>query len=83
MDWRNLFQAHILDRGYHYYCEHAIEDVEFGDDIMWATVYGTQDYEVEIRFKQNEVIDMDCSCPYAECGNNCKHMQPCYTNGKI
>ncbi|MDO4168864.1 MAG: SWIM zinc finger family protein [Lachnospiraceae bacterium] len=74
MDWRNLFQAHILDRGYHYYCEHAVEDVELGDNIMWATVYGTQDYEVEIRFKQNEVIDMDCSCPYAESGNNCKHM---------
>lgn len=74
MDWRNLFQARILDRGYHYYCEHAVENVELGDGIMWATVCGTEDYDVEIRFEQNEVIDMDCSCPYAESGNNCKHM---------
>nr|WP_303181152.1 SWIM zinc finger family protein [Lachnoclostridium phocaeense] len=37
-------------------------------------VEGTDDYEVDLEIEEGEVCEMYCSCPYAEDGNNCKHM---------
>lgn len=74
MDWKDLFQEHILNRGYNYYCENLVEDLDISEDILQATVFGTEDYEVEIYLEQDQVVDMYCSCPYAEDGKNCKHM---------
>jgi hypothetical protein len=42
--------------------------------IITAVVYGTDDYDVEITIDDEQILDMDCSCPYAEDGNSCKHM---------
>jgi len=39
-----------------------------------AEVSGTEDYHVEIEFEGENVIYMNCDCPHAESGNNCKHM---------
>lgn len=74
MNWKRLFESHILARGYDYYCEGAVEDMEVSKDFVTADVIGTDDYEVEISFDNNEVTEMYCSCPYAEGGRNCKHM---------
>ncbi len=74
MDWKDLFQGHILNRGYNYYCENLVEDLDISEDTLRATVLGTENYEVEIYLEQDQVVDMYCSCPYAEDGKNCKHM---------
>ena len=74
MNWKKLFATHILERGYDYYCDGAVENMEVGHDDIQADVVGTEDYEVEISLNDGEVTDMYCSCPYAAGGNNCKHM---------
>lgn len=74
MNWKRLFEPHILERGYDYYCENAVENLNVSADIIRADVIGTEDYEVEISLDNREVIDMYCSCPYADGGRNCKHM---------
>ena len=74
MNWQKLFASHILERGYDYYCDGAVENIEIGRDDLRADVVGTEDYEVEISLNDGKVTDMYCSCPYAACGNNCKHM---------
>lgn len=74
MNWKKLFERHILERGYDYYCENAVENLNASTDIIMADVIGTEDYEVEISLDNGEVTDMYCSCPYAADGRNCKHM---------
>ena len=73
-NWKKFFSKTILDRGYGYYMEGAVEDIDKEDDVISATVSGTWLYEVEIYLDNNEVHDMECDCPYAEDGNYCKHM---------
>lgn len=74
MKWKKLFATHILERGYDYYLENAVENIDISEDVIRADVIGTEDYEVEISVNNGEVADMYCSCPYALDGRNCKHM---------
>ena len=74
MKWENLFAAHILERGYDYYLEDAVENIDISEDIIRADVIGSECYEGEISVNNGEVTDMYCSCPYALDGKNCKHM---------
>lgn len=74
MNWKKLFALHILERGYDYYLENAVENIDISADIIRADVIGSEDYEVEISVNNGEVTDMYCSCPYALDGRNCKHM---------
>lgn len=74
MNWKKLFAMHILERGYDYYLENAVDNIEIADDMIRADVIGSEDYEVEISLCNGEVTDMYCSCPYASDGRNCKHM---------
>lgn len=74
MKWKKLFATHILERGYDYYLENAVENIDISEDIIRADVIGSEDYEVEISVNNGEVTDMYCSCPYALDGKKCKHM---------
>ena len=74
MDWKKLFEEQILKRGYDYYRNNAVENMEVSDDIIVADVVGSDYYEVEISLNNDKITDMYCSCPYAEEGRNCKHM---------
>ena len=74
MNWKKLFAQHILDRGYDYFCDGAVEELECHNHIITATVCGTEDYDVEITLGENTVEDLYCSCPYAEAGSHCKHV---------
>lgn len=74
MNWKKLFEAHILERGYDYYLENAVENIDISADIIRADVIGSEDYKVEISVNNGEVTDMYCSCPYAVGGRYCKHM---------
>ena len=72
--WKHLFQEHILGRGIDYFIRNLVEDLYVKDNIIKATVAGTQKYKVEIVRENEEIIDLSCTCPYANDGNNCKHM---------
>ncbi|NBJ92718.1 SWIM zinc finger family protein [Parablautia muri] len=74
MNWQKHFMQHILDRGYDYFCEGAVEDMACQDNVIRATVCGTEDYEVEITLEDGGIEDMYCNCPYAQAGSYCKHM---------
>ena len=72
-DWKQLFKPHILERGYEYYRDNAVEEITKRGNTYFATVCGSEEYEVEITVKKDTVTLMYCDCPYAEI-NNCKHM---------
>lgn len=74
MDWNHLFANHILNRGYKYFNDGSVENLAIENGCLTATVYGTDHYEVEITFNGDAITDMYCTCPYAESGDNCKHM---------
>ena len=72
--WKYLFSARILERGEEYYYDGAIDHISKTGDEYHAIAHGSDDYEVKITVKDNRITEMYCSCPYAEDGNNCKHM---------
>lgn len=74
MNWKNLFMPQILERGYDYYCNDAVENYRASSNEINADVIGSYDYEVTINLEKSKIINMFCSCPYAEDGRNCKHM---------
>ena len=73
-NWRNLFKPWIVERGQAYFeCGHVVELEEEGF-LVRAKVWGSREYQVEIRSDSEGVAQMVCDCPYAERGENCKHM---------
>lgn len=72
--WRNEFRSHILERGLDYYESGMVTDLEETENGYKAVVSGSEDYSVEIVIENGKVLSMFCDCPYAEDGNNCKHM---------
>ena len=50
-----------------------MEEITKGGNTYFATVCGSEEYEVEITVKKDTVTLMYCDCPYAEI-DNCKHM---------
>ena len=74
MKWKQLFKPHILERGMEYYYAGCVEALEADDEQITAVVEGTEDYDVLIELDRGKVLDMECTCPYAEGGENCKHM---------
>lgn len=72
--WHQLFKEHILDRGFDYYNHGLVEGFISSIEFMEATVNGNDEYKVHIDKKGESIIDMSCTCPYAEDGNYCKHM---------
>ena len=74
MDWKELLEKRILERGYDYYRSNKVEITTISSDEISAVVSGTDDYEVNIYYSDNEIDDMFCDCPYATDEKNCKHM---------
>lgn len=74
MKWTNLFEKHILERGIMYYWEDCVENLEVDAGEITAVVKGSEQYDVTIKLNKNDISDMTCTCPYAETGENCKHM---------
>ena len=73
-DWKSQFTDVILERGKKYYDQGAVKSLVHSSLGYAASVQGTELYDVEIRMEAHEVVDMYCTCPYAENGFACKHM---------
>ena len=72
--WRNLFRPWILERGQAYFECGQVTELEDDGDLVRAEVSGSQVYHVAIRRSGKQVVSMTCDCPYADKGENCKHM---------
>lgn len=66
MHFKKLFAPHILDRGYFYIIDNTVTGLKEKDGIITAKVEGTTMYDVTIEHDGTDIIDMECSCPYAE-----------------
>lgn len=69
-EMKSYIQKHIIDRGYAYFEDGNVEDLDYYDDSIYAYVTGNYgDYEVKIDLRNfgNSL----CECPY---DNYCKHM---------
>ncbi|MCD7808338.1 MAG: SWIM zinc finger family protein [Erysipelotrichaceae bacterium] len=74
MNWEDEFRGIIVGRGYDYFLSNRIEDYHETDKLISATVTGTNNYDVQIRYNKKRIMGMTCTCPYAAKGFNCKHM---------
>lgn len=75
MNWQKMFAPWILERGRKYWDDDCVESLYQDRNTVTAVVSGTEDYDVEIEMGRGGNIEyMSCTCPYAEEGNNCKHM---------
>lgn len=74
MEWRDLFEKRILERGFEYYKRGLVTDFLCETDCIEATVQGSDAYDVTIDLEDGEIIDIECDCPYAQEENLCKHM---------
>ena len=73
--WRTYFRPVILERGWEYYEEDLVDDLKHTHDGWQAVVHGTYDYDVTVeRSASGDLEWAECSCPYGEGGNLCKHM---------
>ncbi len=72
--WRHCFEPHIWTRGRAYYEDGLVSNLRRKESMYSAVVFGTEDYDVTVEIRNGHLMDMDCSCPYAAEGNNCKHM---------
>lgn len=73
-NWKSLFAPHILKRGEAYYQDELVSLETVNDDEIQAVVSGSELYDVDIWLNHGRVEGMDCTCPYAEGGEACKHM---------
>ena len=74
MKWEYLFKSHILERGWDYYENECVQEILKEENGIKAWVEGSELYQVCIEMTDGEIINMTCTCPYAEGGLNCKHM---------
>ena len=64
-----------IQRGQQYFRDGHVYDIEYNDDYAICQVEGNNDdYEVIITLTGRNKIRTECTCPYAELGNFCKHM---------
>lgn len=69
-DLRNAASLPSYERGIGYLSQ--VEDLEADGTRITATVYGNDAYQVQLMFGEWGV-DGDCTCPFGEEGNFCKH----------
>ncbi len=70
-NWKEGFFPVIIERGNKYFEEGRILRHWQKEGLIYATVDGTQEYEVRI---DPLTVECGCTCPYAMGGTPCKHM---------
>ena len=74
MNWKKKFRDLILERGRNYYKRNRVCGLSYRNNIYTARVLGSHAYDVEIKIREDDIVYMKCSCPYAVSGLYCKHM---------
>lgn len=71
-EFEHLFAPQILRRGADYAREGRVRILGHSEEVCHAAVEGSAMYDVSIAFSED--MEMFCNCPYAQAGENCKHM---------
>ena len=66
MDWKTKFSSAIRERGRSYYLAGRVKNFKQEGTRIHATVKGSKSYRVTIETDGSRILDMYCSCPYAE-----------------
>ena len=74
LQWQHLFSAAVLQSGREYYRKNKVRSLIQDGELYYASVEGTEEYEVQICIHAGRIAGMSCECPYAQDGNRCKHM---------
>lgn len=74
-NFENEIDDTILERGKNYYNNEHVDYLEEVEKDFWvANVFGTEDYNVEIRMgSKKSITSVICDCPY-DGGSVCKHI---------
>jgi len=72
--WKNKFASKVLERGQEYFTTGCVQKLKQDGNTIRATVNGTTQYNVTICFSGDTPKSMECTCPFASGGANCKHM---------
>ncbi len=73
-EFEQFIDERILERGLSCFENGAITDFsEIATGEYKATVFGTEDYTVQIKISNNIVVVHNCDCPY-DMGSVCKHI---------
>lgn len=63
----------ILGRGLNYFKKGRVRELEETDEGIWtAEVDGTETYFVTVELHNEEILELDCDCPFE--GEICKHV---------
>ena len=75
MEWKKYFYETMIKRGRQYYNSGRVKRLHYTNGQWTAIVRGSRHYSVKIRLDENgEIRRMSCDCPFADGGENCKHM---------
>jgi uncharacterized Zn finger protein len=73
-NFEQQIESKIIDRGFDYYEQDQVQEVEQVDNgEFFAEVQGSDLYQVYIRFDGDEILSQTCDCPY-DYGTVCKHV---------
>lgn len=75
MKWKSFFYETMIKRGRQYYNAGRVKRLNYKNGQWTALVKGSRHYNVKISLgKDGEIFRMSCDCPFADGGENCKHM---------
>ena len=70
---RDLAGGRSYSAGEQYASAGYVSGLVVGERTITAQVEGTERYRVKLLYTRGEPLSGDCSCPYADEGNFCKH----------
>lgn len=72
-DFKENISPVILERGYKYFVNKQVENLEEIENGHWdAEVTGTDEYFVSVIMNNDEIVEWECDCPFE--GEICKHV---------
>ncbi len=73
VEFESTYSRIILKRGLEYYQTGNVKRVVIKDGIVSAIVNGTNTYHVSLEIKVDEILNVECDCPYFYEHDECKH----------
>ncbi|MBP5266936.1 MAG: SWIM zinc finger family protein, partial [Lachnospiraceae bacterium] len=74
MNWRDLFIEDILEEGKTYIENGSFANLNVTGEELNVTIQGKKEYQLKITYKDGNVAETSCSCPYGASGMKCEHM---------
>ena len=64
INFKDLFNPIILKRGYDYYKENKVSNIDVSSNQIFGIVNGKENYFVTIDLFHNKIDSAECTCPY-------------------